>query len=150
MEMANVVGKYVKTDDINFSFFFSDKSEVSHGIRAKVKWNREKLSGGSDGYFELHGDYPYVSSKSIYVDESRISEARKFFRKYKVLFAAVWEFKLEQIPVQDYFRNLISFKDLLSEFEGISKQTYDKIQLANNVEELEDVVRKCKCFNMHD
>ena len=58
MEMANVRGNYVVTDNINFSFYFSDKTECNHAIRAKIKWNPAKVSGSLDGYVELHGDLP--------------------------------------------------------------------------------------------
>ena len=64
MEMVTVRGNYVKTDNINFSFYFSDKTECNHAIRAKLKWNPNKVSGSLDGYIELHGDYKYVQSPS--------------------------------------------------------------------------------------
>ena len=40
MEMANLRGKQVKTDNIDFSFYFSSKAGNSHSIRIKICWNR--------------------------------------------------------------------------------------------------------------
>ena len=48
-EMANVRGKDVEVDDIDFSFYFSKKNS-NHGIRLKVVWNRERMSGNDDVY----------------------------------------------------------------------------------------------------
>lgn len=145
-EMANMVGKRVKTDHINFSFYFSTKSEVNHSIRAKVKWNKDHLAGGTDGYFELHGNYAWVQSPGGEVpDGNDLKLARRFFRKYKVLFAAVWEECLDANDVQDYFKGLISFSELLvgfligSDFSGV-----------HDLKGLEDYVRKNSLFNMND
>lgn len=62
LEMANLVGKTVNTDVINFSFYFSDKFVANHGIRVKIIWNRNKMQGDNSGYLELHDDYKYESS----------------------------------------------------------------------------------------
>ena len=76
--------------------------------------------------------------------------ARAFFKKYKVLFAAVWELVLDPPELQDYFRKLISFSGMLKEFHGIDKDVYEAIQSANNVIDLETIVRKLNAFNMND
>lgn len=59
---ANLVGKTVNTDVINFSFYFSDKFVADHGIRVKIIWNRNKMRGDNSGYLELHGNYKYESN----------------------------------------------------------------------------------------
>ena len=152
MEMANLRGKQVKTDNIDFSFYFSSKAGNSHSIRIKICWNRERMKDNCvDGYMELHGDYKYVNSPGCKIPNNKqIVEAREFFRKYKVLFAAVWEGTLEADIVQLFFMKRIRWPEVLSEFEDISKIAYDKIQLCSNISELEAVVRKTHAFNMND
>lgn len=151
MEMANVRGAKVKTDNINFSFYYSDKRKVSHGIRVKIVWNPNKMSGDVDGYMELHADYNYVSSPNgKRVNNKDIDEAREFFKKYKVLFAAVWEMKLEEDVIQDYLRKLMTLDDVKSEFHGIPEDVYTLIQQCGSIEDIESVVRKTNAFNMND
>lgn len=153
MEMANVRGKNVVTDKINFSFYFSSKAGMSHGIRVKICWNPNRIGDNViDGYMELHGDYEYISSPNPVnsCDSKDVKLARTFFKKYKVLFSAVWELVLDPPELQDYFRKLISFSDMLKEFHGIDKDVYEAIQFAKSLQELESIVRKTNAFNMND
>ena len=152
-EMANARGIRVKIDDINFSFHFLTKSEMRHAIRVKITWNREKISNGNfDGYIEAHGDYRYYqSSKSkSHPSKKEVDRARMFVRKYKVLFAAVWEKKLDQNAVLGYFEGAYNFKQLVSQFEGITEKQFYIINHCNSLTELEKVVRENKIFNMND
>ena len=146
LEMANVIGRNVKTDDINFSFYFSDKYGMQHGIRVKIKWNPDRFKKPEDGYMELHGDYEYVNSSENFVSEKEIEKARKFFKKYKVLFAAVWEGVVDQSELQAYFREHISFNDLLDSFY-FENGELDGIK---DLKQLEKVVRQNNLFNMND
>lgn len=155
MEMANVVGNYVKIEPsrLPFSFHFCGKNAVhqQHGIRVKVLWNPSKAPSNADGYFELHGDYEYKSGSHKYfpnTDERKI--ARKFFKKYKVLFAAVWEEVLDAKPVQDYFEGRIKFNELLSKFDIEDEINYYNLNHCKSLTELEDCVRKYNIFNMND
>lgn len=153
MEMANMVGNLVKTDKIPFSFYFNDKNAVHnlHGIRVKILWNPSKSSSDVDGYMELHGDYDYVSGSHKYnptADELKI--AGNFFSKYKVLFAAVWEKKIDPHYLQEYFRGNIMFKELLTKFENASEKQFYYMNHCNTLNELEEIVRKYKVFNMND
>ena len=151
MEMANLRGRQVKTDNINFSFYYSDKSGVSHGIRVKIKWNPDRMSGEVDGYMELHGDYNYIDSPNSKKPRTKdILAAKKFFQKYKVLFAAVWEMKLEEDVVQDYLRKLITLEEVKAEFYDIPEVAYMQIQKCNSISDIEYVVRKTDAFNMND
>lgn len=152
-EMANARGIRVKTDDINFSFYFLTKSEMRHAIRVKITWNREKISNGNfDGYIEAHGDYRYYqSSKSkSHPSKKEVDRARMFVRKYKVLFAAVREKKLDQNAVLGYFEGAYNFKQLVSQFEDITEKQFYIINHCNSLTELEKVVRENKIFNMND
>lgn len=152
LEMATVRGNYVKTDNINFSFYFSDKYECNHGIRVKVKWNPEKVSGTLDGYFELHGNYNYTSSANANVipTSNQIKEAKNFFRKYKVLFAAVWETKLEADDVVDYFRGQIDLINLIDKFENIDPSSRLRLLQVTSIEALTTMVKDYNIFNLNN
>ena len=152
LEMATVRGNYVKTDKIDFSFYFSDKTECNHRIRVKVKWNPVRVSGSLDGYFELYGDYVYVQSNNSdsHPSAKSIIDAQNFFKKYKVLFAAVWEMKLEADDLVDYFRGRLTWKQLLKCFMNVNDIEYNMIQLCNDRKELEKCVRVYEIFNMND
>ena len=148
LEMANMLGRKVKIENINFSFYFSKKSGMQHGIRAKIKWNRDSFRGAEDGYMDLHGQYDYVQSEhGEAVSETEISKARDFFMKYKVLFAAVWERRLDAWKVQFYFNGEISFDELKREFKDIPE---DILKDAKTIADIEDIVRKNKLFDMND
>lgn len=153
-EMSNVRGKLVKIEDLDFSFYFSSKKNVNsqHGIRVKICWNREKISKDLlDGFMELHGDYEYTPTKNPNkkADEVDISTARYFFKRYKVLFAAVWEGILDENLMSDYLRGNISFRDLLKEFE-LPQNKLNLILNCSDRKELESIVRKYNIFNMND
>lgn len=154
MEMANVRGIDTKIENrLPFSFFFTNKRAVhnQHGIRLKILWNPSKNPKDADGYIELHGNYEYVSGSHKYKptkDELRI--LREFVKKYKVLFSAVWEEKLYDGDLQDFFKGRISIKELLSKFDDISEKNYYTLNHCNSLEELEQCIRKYKIFNMND
>ena len=154
LEMSNVHGKRVKIDDIDFSFYFSSKYAVSdrHGIRVKICWNREKLSHSLiDGYMELHGEYEYVSAKHPNMSPSKydIMTARYFFKRYKVLFAAVWEGVLYEDELVQYLIGKTNLHDLISTFD-IPSDDYEIIKNATSLKDLEKLVRHYNIFNMND
>lgn len=150
-EMANVRGKDVEVDDIDFSFYFSKKNS-NHGIRLKVVWNRERMSGNDDGYIEMHGDYKYVMSspKSYKPKGWEINGLRYFCKKWKVLFSAVWEQKLDETDVRKYFEGDLSFSELMQTFDGITDSQYREVNKCRTVRQLEEVVRKYNIYNMND
>lgn len=155
LEMANLCGKYINTDSLDFSFYFSSKEECGcgmQGIRVKIKWNRETTRGGMDGTMELHGDYDYEQSESrdsIVPNSKQLESARAFFKKYKVLFSAVWESVLDPQPVQDYFRGIINFEDLMSEIDLGNKST-ESMGGCSSIQDLESKVRSNNLFDMND
>ena len=154
LEMACIRGVDIKVEKIPFSFYFSNKEDVygRHGIRAKVQWSPIRIrSRDADGYLELHGDYDYISGSHKYKPTGKeLTEAREFFKKYKILFAAVWEDKLHQNDLQHYFEGSINWKELLSKFDGVGEKGYYNINHCNSLEELEACVRKHKLFNLND
>lgn len=154
MEMANVRGVDVKlVSHLPFSFHFYGKDAVhqQHGIRIKMIWNPSKAPYDADGYMELHGNYDYnMDSHKYKPTEKELKIARDFFKKYKVLFAAVWESVLYDGDLQDYFKGRIDLRDLISKFDVENENNYYFINHCKSLEELEDCVRKNNIFNMND
>lgn len=154
MEMANIVGRRVKTDNITFSLYFSRKNASRHSIRVKVYWDRQNISEDKCGYMELHGDYNYSQSPAQKYKPKAymVDTLRYFIKKYKVLFSAVWEGALGEDSLQEYFRGGINFKELLQEFveNKVGKQKYEALNYAEDLKQLEYIVRKYNIFNMND
>lgn len=150
-EMPDVTGKYVQIEDIDFSFYLSVKNS-SHGIRVKVCWNRERLIPSECGYIELHGNYNYYQSRQMkYQPKSyEIYTLRYFVKKYKVLFSAVWEGKLEADDVSEYFKGRLSFEKFMRCFYAIPTQIKNVFINCRNLKELEYAVRKNRAFCMND
>ncbi len=148
--MSNVRGCKVKVPhELPFSFYFSPR-QSSHAIRVKVLFNPNKMIPDKLGVLELHGDWKYTpGSDDKKISKKMIQKMKQFFMDYKVLFAAVWELLLPEDVVEDYFRAIIDFSDLLAEFEFYEdyKQELNKIQ---SIKELESFVRKNNLFNMWD
>lgn len=154
LEMANIIGKYVKTDNIDFSLYFSRKSASRHAIRVKVYWGRERLNDDMCGYIELHGNFSYSQNpKQKYKPTVKmVCSLRDFVKKYKVLFSAVWEDVLGEYSVQDYLCGRIDFCELVSEFyiDKIGDSNYKKLIEVRSLPELDSVVRKNNMFDMND
>lgn len=158
MEMADIRGNDVRIEDrLPFSFYMSTKGAVrgTHAIRVKILWNPSKMGPDADGNLELHSDYEYKHFSHRYKPTAKeLSLLKDFFKKYKVLFAAVWEQVVDYEDIRDYFKGYLSFKDLLtkfdlSQYDEDSKELYDFFH-CKNLEELEQVVRKYSIFNMND
>lgn len=154
LEMANLRGNDIKVEpQLPFSFYFSSKSKVHnrHAIRAKILWNPSRSPADADGYMELHGDYEYIPGSHKYRPTAKeLKIARDFFKKYKVLFAAVWEEKLDDADVQHYLEGYIDFKNTINKFYNISEQEYYEINHCNTLTELEQCIREHNIFNMND
>lgn len=150
LEMANLRGREVKIEDIDFSIFFSRKYP-NHGCRVKICWNRDKMNHDT-GVLEAHGDYRYFQDASCkYKPTSlEIKTARYFVKKYKVLFAAVWEEKLDPNDLIDYFRGTINWQQLLLSFINLRKYDFIQIQSCKDKNELEEYTRVHHLFNMND
>lgn len=162
MEMTNVRGRrVVHPGKLPFSFYFSDKYVVhqAHGIRVKLFWNPDRALRDADGYMELHGNYNYVQLEGRKPSAKEITQAREFFKTFKVLFAAVWEGVLDPADVQSYFEGNLSFSTLRNLFwedglEGgnalIKRLNKARLQHSPSVKNLEGLVRRYKMFNMND
>lgn len=152
-EMANLRGNDVKLHDrLPFSLFISNKDVVheSHAIRVKVLWNPEKMTATPDGQLELHGDYNYTVYSHKYKPTSKeLRSLINFCKKYKVLFSAIWECKLDPNDFIYYLQNRESLAELLSTFNLKGKDYYN-VNHCSSIEELERCVRENKIFSMHD
>lgn len=136
--MANVRGKRVKTDKIDFSFYFSSKYGINHAIRVKICFNPDRITHEDfDGRMELHGNYEWIPNRRI--SSRQIEDARNFFKKYSVLFNSVWNGVLYEGYLQDYFNGEIDFNELISKYE-VSEGPYQQIQKCTNLKELEEVL----------
>lgn len=148
--MSNVRGcKVTVPHKLPFSFYFSPQ-QSSHAIRVKVLFNPNKMIPDKLGTLELHGNWEYKpGTDDTKIPNKQIREMKQFFKKYKVLFAAVWEMVLPEDIVQFYFNGITPFSDLLTEFEFYEdyKKEMDGI---DNIEELEEFVREYNLFNMWD
>ena len=153
MEMSNVLGvdfKFYK--NLPFSFFFGSKGMVreQHGIRVKVKWNPQKAPRDADGYIELHGNYKYVQGSHKYTPtQKELNTLREFVKKYKILFAAVWEEVLDSSRLSDFFKGNMSFTELLSKMDLSGRKYYD-VNHCKTLSELENCVREKHIFNTND
>lgn len=155
MEMANAVGNNVRREkNLPFSFFFSSKKAVrgTHGIRVKILWNPAKAPADADGFLELHGDFEYIPGSHKYEPNAKeLSIARRFFKKYKVLFSAVWEDVIyDPSQLVMYFYGKISWKELMKQFDTGNSDWNFYIQTTDNIKELEQLVREENMFNMND
>ena len=150
LEMSNVRGSRVKLENIEFSFYFSIKNSY-HSIRVKICWNKDKIIPQELDVMKLSGNYELIKNRQLKKrpDESKIEEARQFFKKYKVLFAAVWENVLYENDLIEYFFEKISLGELLENFE-VEDEKLKLIKNCNNLIELEKVVRENNIYNMND
>ncbi len=152
-EMANLRGNDVRLyKRLPFSLFISNKDAIhnAHAIRVKVLWNPEKMTATPDGQLELHGDYDYTVFSHKYKPTSKeLGILRDFCKNYKVLFAAIWECRLDPNDFIDYLENRKSLNELLSTFELKGKDYYN-VNHCSSIEELEACVRENKIFNMND
>ena len=150
VEMANMAGNDVVLEKrLPFSFYFSNKNAVhqQHGIRLKVLWNPNKTPESADGYIEMHGDYNYVIGSHKYKPTGKeLKILKEFCQKYKVLFASVWELKLDSNYLQKYFDGRLKFNELLTKFENIKEKQYYLINHCKNLKELEKCIRENKIF----
>ena len=147
IEMANIVGKYVKIENLKFSFYFSSKDGVSHSIRVKPVFNTEKLLKSKTGTLQLTGNWEYIPGEDDKsVSGIDINNMKSFFKEYIVLFCMVWDEQLDDTSVQRYFNGDMSFEDLLKEISF-----YDEVEMNSitTVEELTDYARKTGFVNFY-
>ena len=118
MEMANVRANRVTIEQLDFSFYFGEKMG-QHSIRVKICWNKNRMIEDELCVMELFGDYKYFQSQKLNknVSEGDIEKARQFFKKYKVLFSAVWEGILYEQDLVAYFFGDKQLNEIIDSFE---------------------------------
>lgn len=148
--MSNVRGRYVKNPrSLPFSFYFSSGSGVSHDIRVNPMFNPEKLKKSLTGTLKLCDDWRYTAgSEDKNVDSKLILEMKQFFRKYLVLFCAVWDEQMQDAVLEDYFLGNISFNTMLKDLDFYEehKESLDNI---SDVSSLEAYCRLHDLVNMY-
>ena len=176
---GKVLTKLDEDENGDFSFWFDPKTDkIKHAIRVKICWDIARFNEKTSCSLALHGEYKYKHSpKAPRVSKKRVDNAIEFFKRRKVLFAAVWEGCLKIGDLYAYLCKDLSLKRLLRRFnfkdiyEGkrlIKTGTSRRIELIHEFEQskqdkplvnmiesaklkyLERAVRKCKSFNMND
>lgn len=151
LEMSNVRGSRIRVypGAQPFSFYFSEKVD-NHGIRVKPVFNPDKVHISEAGTLKLCDDWQYISGKNEgHISEKDVRKMKDFFKKYKVLFAAVWEGELQEGDLVDYFQGVISFDTLVESLECYLQYS-EELSECINVSDLEQVVRQFNIFNMND
>ena len=147
--MSNARGKYiVNPHALPFSFYFSGK-QSSHGPRVKPIFNDSRMITAKAGTLKLCDDWNYIPGvDDKNVPNKQISEMKRFFKDYIVLFCLVWELNLSDPVLADYFEGRASFKDLIKDIDFYDKYKteLDKI---NDVKELEEFCRRNNLVNFY-
>ena len=147
IEMANVLGRKVKNPyKLPFSFYFSGRKTDEHNIRVKPVFNSNDLNPYIVGTLKLCDDWEFTPGPDEkHISSSDEKEMKEFFRKYLVLFCMVWDYQLREDVVQDYFRDLIDFTELIQEIKFYQAEM-DKIK---SIEELEEYCRDNNLVNFY-
>ena len=144
-EMSDVVGRYVKSDSIDFSFLYS-ADIADHPIYVMPVFNTEWIRRDKLGTLELCGDWRYIpGTDDKHVSKQHIKAMKEFFKKYIVLFCMVWD---EQLPVnliEDYLRQDIDLHGLI---KNISFYNPDMDNITS-ISVLEDYCRKTNYVDFH-
>lgn len=150
IEMSDVRGKYVKhPHQLPFSFYFSSGTNTKHSIRVKPVFNPEKLKASQTGTLKLCDDWkfiPGVNDKSV--SRGLIDEMKSFFRKYIILFCAVWDEQLQDGVLRSYLEGQIKFKDVIEDLDFY--EDYEEgLSDIETVEELEKFCREHSLVNLY-
>ena len=142
--MANLRGDHIKVPEPQpFSFYFSADMH-QHEIRVKPSFNPAKLSPSNVGTLKLCDDWEFIPGKDDkHISAKQISEMKAFFRTYLVLFCAAWDGNIQEDDVQDYFRELITFDELLECFSFYSHDMDD-------ITSISDLEKYCVDNNLVD
>lgn len=116
---GKVLTKLDEDENGDFSFWFNPKTgKIKHAIRVKICWDIARFDEETSCSLALHGEYKYKHSpKAPHVSKKRIDNAIEFFKRRKVLFAAVWEGCLDIEDLHAYLCKDLSFEQLLDRFK---------------------------------
>jgi len=148
-EMANLRGKIIKVDNINFSFFFSSKSAVKHSIKAKIDFDPTVLRHDLTSNLRLCNDWKFTKNKKVKkISQSQINEAVSFFKKYASIFTAAW---IEIIPMDAldrYLQGIITLEDVVNEMKIDDKMKQKFIFKNNDIETFEEFIVENNIFKI--
>lgn len=133
---------------LNFSFYFSTKDSC-HSIRVKPVFAPSRMQYSNAGNLDLHTDWEFMPERDDRnVDPSEIQQMKEFFRKYFILFSAVWDSQLPSIVVKDYFEGKCTLNQLIKQTEFYSDYSseLDKIK---SIEDLEEFCRDADLVDLH-
>uniref|UniRef100_UPI0025A5A9D9 hypothetical protein n=1 Tax=uncultured Allobaculum sp. TaxID=1187017 RepID=UPI0025A5A9D9 len=80
--MSNLRGMHIVTEPegLDFSFYFSSKVGMNHGIRVKPIFDSSRMKMGLAGTLELHGDWKFTPGKNdVNVSSKRVNRMKNFF-----------------------------------------------------------------------
>ena len=83
------------------------------------------------------------------INTNAVKSAKEFFRKYKVLFAGVWEGVLIEENVTGYIKNRASLQDIIEE-SYLTEEQQCILDDVKTIHEFERLVRQHQMFNMND
>lgn len=148
--MSNVRGRNVKNPhNLPFSFYFSSGADVSHDIHVKPMFNPEKLKKSMTGTLKLCDDWHYTPGlDDKNVDQKLVNEMKSFFRRYLVLFCAVWDEQMQDATLEDYLKGEISFSKMLEDLDFYADKQ-DDLKKITTVEDLEQYCRQNSLVNMY-
>ena len=145
--MSNIRGSRIKVPGPQeFSFYFSN-AKGQHNICVKPVFNNNRLSRESVGTLKLCDDWRYTPGQDDkHVSKQQVDKMKQFFRTYLVLFCAAWDLQIQEDDVQDYFKGLLPFEELMQCFDFYSEEM-DSIQ---TIEELELYCKKNNLVDFRD
>ena len=149
-ETSGIRGNYVKQPyPLPFSFYFSSGTGVPGNIRVNPVFNPEMLKRSETGTLKLCGDWEYTPGYMDQdVSDDLVQEMKAFFRKYLVLFCAVWDEQMQDAVLQDYFTGKISFDEMLQDLDFY--ETYsNELSSIRDVQNLEAFCRDNDLVNLY-
>lgn len=148
--MSNVRGSEVNNPGrLKFSFYFSSGAGFNHSIRVKPSFNPEKLKLSKCGTLKLCDDWKYTPGKDDKsVSAQDVGTMKAFFRRYIVLFCAVWDEQLQDAVLQSYFEGRASFKDVIRDLDFYKDRSED-LEHVEDIIELENYCREHNLVNLY-
>ena len=148
--MANVRGSQaVVPAKLPFSFFFSANDGSPHSIRVKLSPNREKLKRSQTNVLKLSDDWEYIITNPDYqLNAKQLSEAKKYFHKYIVLFCAVWDEQMQEGVLEDYIMGRVNFNQMIQDLD-FYEEYQTELDSISNVEDLEEFCRVHELVNLY-
>lgn len=133
-----VGGKWVRNSGpLAFSFYLYARDSLSHGPRVKPIFNSGKPKDTFAGVLKLCDDWEYTPGpQDSTIGADQIREMKAFFRKYLVLFCAVWNLQLDDPTVGDYFEGEVDFDEVIQslDFYDEFKRELDQVHDAESLE----------------